>query len=75
MNTNAPTFEQLMSMRPAQLRAMADSMEAAIMREPIDARRDEPHTQIVALRCAASTPKRKRAPYLCAFLRAQAMGI
>lgn len=70
----AAIIARMMNMRPAQLRAMADSIEAEVMREPINAEniRTKPdvHTQIVALRAAANVRKRKRAPYFKAFMGA-----
>lgn len=67
---NAVTLEAMLAMKPAQLRAMADSLRADVMREPIDALRSDIHTQIVALHYAANAPKRKRAVYLLAFMDA-----
>jgi hypothetical protein len=74
---NATIIARMLDMRPAQLRDMADSIEADVMREPINAMHAEDirtkpdvHTQIVALRAAANVRKRKRAPYFKAFMEA-----
>lgn len=66
---NAAIIARMLGMRPAQLRAMADSIEADVMREPIGSTAaDSMHTQIAALRAAANVRKRKRIPYFRAFL-------
>lgn len=67
---NATIIARMLDMKPAQLRAMADSIEADVMSEPANARHDAAHTRIVALRAAANVRKRKRVPYFRAFLEA-----
>lgn len=65
---NAASLALMLDMKPAQLRAMADSIEAEIMGDTADGRHADALARSVALRCAANVPKRRRALYLTAFL-------
>lgn len=68
---NAAIVARMLDMRPAQLRTLADIIEADVMRSPIGSpAADSMHNQVVALRAAANVRKRKRVPYFRAFLEA-----